>query len=314
MRAMPAPDTPPAPLPLSLVECIGAFEALDDAGDPGFLGVLTAVSSLCVEIERAEAKGVPPAALRSALGRARRIHARSHFIRRLQSWPRGYPGDFESIDMLLDAPMSTQPGTVERHLERYAYDCPAAQQHRNKIEWQAQAISRVATELGEKGRILILACGGVRDVVSVLPTLEAVGCPRLVLNDADAGALAASRQRTHAISDQVQIVPGNALEVCRRRDLGRFDLVLMGGLADYLTDRQLRFLMRMIRSRLLTVNGRLLLTNIARGNPYRSWIGYLADWHLLERSADDLEELAEGGVTVQRDRTGLSLLAEVEVA
>lgn len=300
-----------APIPASLRERIRAFENLDQGGDPGYLEAVGTISALCAEIAHAERHGMAPTDIRSALDRVRSIHGRSQFIRRLQEWPRGYPGDFESIDMLLDAPATTAPGTLERHCERHAYDCPAAQQHRNKIRWQAKAMLEVARALGPTGRILVVACGGVRDAMLVARQLDALGCPELVINDSDPDAVATSVRRLAGVAQRITVAPGNVLELVRRRGLGRFDLVLMGGLADYLADRQLRFLIQGIRTRLLRPGGRLLFTNIAEGNPYRTWMSYIGDWHLIERTPEGLGELAGGPVKVDRDRTGLSLLAEV---
>jgi hypothetical protein len=45
--------------------------------------------------------GVPPGRILQLVARAREVHARSPFVRRLQSWPRGYPGDFETVEYLL---------------------------------------------------------------------------------------------------------------------------------------------------------------------------------------------------------------------
>jgi SAM-dependent methyltransferase len=216
-ESAPRPDYP------ALSERVESFVSLGER-QTGFVEAVAGVSSLCIEIERAEREGTPSGAIRDTLGPARAIHRRSGLIRRLQDWPRGYPG----------------------------------------------------------GRILVLACGGGRDLLS--------------------------------IADVLRIVPGNALRVVRRPYLGRFDLVLMGGLADYLTDPQLRFLVRTIRRRLLRPRGRLLLTNIATGNPYRSWISYLADWHLRERSRTELHHLVDGPSTLERDRTGLSFLVEAGAA
>lgn len=283
---------------------------LDRTTGVSHMEVVRHVASLCTAIALAERSGRRPDEIRPLLGPARELHARSEFIRRLQEWPRGYAGDFETIDMLLDAPISTRPGSVAYHLERYAFDCAAAQQHRNKVVWQARAILDVALEKREAGRVLVLACGGGRDVLQVLPLLRAVGCPRIVLNDADPEALAVACHRLRGIQGQLSVLEGHVISAIRSVDQ-QYDLVVAGGLMDYLTTRQAKFLVRHVRNRVLRRGGRFRFTNIAEGNPFRCWISYLADWHLRERSSEELLALTRGDGNLSSDRTRLSLLMEV---
>lgn len=99
------------------------------------------------------------------------------------------------------------------------------------------------------------------------------------------------------------------------RALGPFDLVVAGGLFDYLPDQVIKRVLQQARERLLTPSGQVLFTNIAIENPFRLWIECLADWHLIHRSADDLKRLcADAGygtdeVSVEADATGLALIA-----
>src|SRR4051812_11702852 len=76
--------------------------AVADFKDPArFHDVAAAVHRLCGHIAAAERCGVAPEAIRDAVKVAWEIHGRSPSIRRLQTWPRGYPGDFETIECLM---------------------------------------------------------------------------------------------------------------------------------------------------------------------------------------------------------------------
>jgi hypothetical protein len=91
-------------------------------------------------------------------------------------------------------------------------------------------------------------------------------------------------------------------------------------LFDYLPRRYCRAVIR-AGLRLLKPSGRFFFTNVARGNPYRPWIEYCANWCLIERSeqclADLIDDAAGHGlapdITIDRDPTGLALFATVEV-
>jgi extracellular factor (EF) 3-hydroxypalmitic acid methyl ester biosynthesis protein len=96
-----------------------------------------------------------------------------------------------------------------------------------------------------------------------------------------------------------------------------FDLVVAGGLFDYLPDRAFVFLLRVIFRDLLAPGGVLLFTNIAAGSPARTLMEYAANWTLLERFEGGIVELAgEAGIPssclrVTREATGLTLIARV---
>ena len=102
------------------------------------------------------------------------------------------------------------------------------------------------------------------------------------------------------------------------RERERFDLILAGGLFDYLDDRTATFLVRMSTGSLLRRGGTMFFTNIAAGNPYRTWMDYVASWRLIHRSEDDIRALVSDtaagdhtAATLRRDVSGLAILATV---
>jgi O-methyltransferase involved in polyketide biosynthesis len=95
------------------------------------------------------------------------------------------------------------------------------------------------------------------------------------------------------------------------------NLILAGGLFDYLNDRQVVWLLPKLMAA-LGPGGRLCFTNIASGNPDRVWLDYLAGWHLIERSESDIGRLiadsclpASSSVQVTSDLTGLTSLVQI---
>jgi extracellular factor (EF) 3-hydroxypalmitic acid methyl ester biosynthesis protein len=100
----------------------------------------------------------------------------------------------------------------------------------------------------------------------------------------------------------------------RVRAHGPFDLILAGGLFDYLPDR---LAVRTIAEswRLLAPGGRMVFTNIAVGNPFRVWIEYMGDWTLIERTESDIERLClaadVAAPAMQREATALAILATI---
>jgi extracellular factor (EF) 3-hydroxypalmitic acid methyl ester biosynthesis protein len=263
----------------------------------------------------AEQAGLERASILPLLGPARALHAESSFLRRLQDWPRGYAGDFETIELMCDAQVSATDPLV-RSLEWYAMNAPVAQQHRNKVEQQAALIAEIV-KTRENPEILLVGCGGCRDLRSLEPP-SLLESARFTLNDSDPEAIEFARSRLPARGFRCQVEVGNALRVVPRlARKSRYDLIIAGGIFDYLPDSAATLLLRH-GYHALAPGGVLFFTNIARGNPYRPWIEYLVDWRLIERSAEDLGRLLDAAdvpstsVTFTRDLTGLTFLIRVE--
>lgn len=256
--------------------------------------------------------------MREAVAPAREAYGASPFATRLQTWPRGYPGDFETVEYILDHQNRAEPGTFAYGLEQVALDSPIAEQHRNKVRAQAQTILRAAVERRDRpggARVLVLASGGAADVRMIQDELVDLGT-HVVLLDQDADALAFARERLPRLAPNVTTVCRNVIRgLVAVRALGPFDLVVAGGLFDYLPDQVIARVLQQARERLLTPSGQMLFTNISLDNPFRLWIECLADWYLIHRNADDLKRLcAEAGygpadVLVEADVTGLALIA-----
>lgn len=281
-------------------------------GDPGtaFHRVITSIHDICAALSDAEAAGCPPEQLRQATRSAREIHGASPFVRRLQEWPRGYPGDFETIEWLCRSTSRATPGTFGAAIETYALSSAIAQQHRNKVQFQADCI-RDTILRNPRCRVLSIACGSSPDIRAVAPLIGPDAS--LVLCDGDADALAFSRRHLEPIADRCEFVQGMVPRVLGRvAKYGPFDLVYAGGLFDYLPDRLAIRTLAIARRSLLAPDGRFVFTNIASGNPFRVWLEYLANWSLIERSAADVRRLCtDAGLEaprIDRDATGLALL------
>lgn len=264
-----------------------------------------------------EARGLDRARLLPQLLRLRALHSHSPFVARLQTWPRGYPGDFETVEWLCDAKNRAAAGTVAWAIEECALQSPVAQQHRNKVGLQARAILS-ALVANPRARIASIGCGGCRDL-SLIQDYVPEGHGKFVLVDADADALDFARQRLPRLAARCEFVAGAVPRVLSRiLAIGSFDLVVAGGLFDYLPDRWAVATLRAVR-RMLVPGGKLLFSNIASGNPFRPWIEYLAEWQLIERDEADLRRLlAEAEYPVDhlhifRDTSTLAFMVDVRI-
>ena len=276
-----------------------------DAGDRD--AIWTHTRALCDEIAALEAAAVPRHTIIRILAPARAAHGESPFVRRLQTWPRGYPGDFETIEYLVGGTNLAPRGTRAWWAEQIALTSPIAVQHRCKVRRQAAEI-RAASERKANARILILACGGGRDLQVLIDEAHTLPGAHLTLIDQDPEAVLLATDRARVLGASVTPLCVDVLRGIRRAE-GPFDLVLAGGLFDYLEDPTIELLMRLAR-RKMAEGGMFFFTNIAEGNPYRVWIEYLAAWQLIARSADSvLRFMVPLDSTATHDDTGLALLS-----
>lgn len=255
--------------------------------------------------------------IQEALRPSREVFATASFMRRCQEWPLGYAGDFKTIELLAGAANHSEPGTLGWHFEEIILQSPVAQQHRNKLSHQTEEIARTILRRRD-ARILSIGCGGCLDWEPVLPSLTDFD-GEIVLNDCEPAALELAGQRVRSATARYRLAPGNVLRVVKRlaHSGSRFDLVVAGGLFDYLSDKGIVFLLRSIFAELLAPGGVILFTNIAEGNPWRPLMEHGSNWSLIERTeAQVLALCREAGispaeVSLKRDATGLTLLTRV---
>jgi SAM-dependent methyltransferase len=304
----------------TLREGVEAFVAIEES-DAGpvqlYHQVLGAVHQLCASIVACEEAGFNREQIVQVLEPVRRIHARSDFVRRLQQWPRGYPGDFETVEYLCHGRSRAEQGTIQDICETYSLTRAIAQQHRNKVQHQAARVMRTLLDKAGAARVFSIACGSCpdfRQIAAHLPSLLG----ELWLNDSDDDALMFSARALQHVHGRVHLRPGNAIKVVRKTAMNgvKFDLVLAGGLFDYLRDEHAAYLIKHAWS-LLAPGGTFFFTNIARGNPYRPLIEYFGDWFLIERSESDVLRLCDDAgiprqaIEITREETGLTLMIEL---
>jgi SAM-dependent methyltransferase len=257
----------------------------------------------------ADAAGVPREALRQAAQPARVAAASSSLIAHAQTWPLGYPGDVVLIDQLIEGRSTAVPGSMGRLVDELVQQLPIVWQHRNKVAWQAGLVRR---RLGGAARlsVLSLGCGSSAD----LGLLEDHELARLdvTLSDTEPQALERSNKRLAGRVASLALIQGNALRIGRRaRPRAPFDLVLAGGLLDYVPTRAAELLVQEVLP-LLAPGGTLGVTNIAADNPWRLLLEVVCDWPLIERTAGDMARLLDHpGLTfdLSREQTRLTWLA-----
>lgn len=248
-----------------------------------------------------------------ALQKIRIKASASPFIKRAQHWPRGYAGDFETIGYILNGENKAAPSSFAYQIEDFFLRSAICEQHRNKVTKQASLISGILDKK-PTAKILSIGCGTSEDIYQCLSQIRPSGC-QITLVDIDACALAYSKNKLESIAEKLITIQGNIYKIVRKLE-DHFDLVLIGGVFDYLKDNVIIVLLRELAHR-LNKEGLLFFTNIAAGNPYRISMEYLSDWVLIERNENDIAGLLNAAgismpYTIEKDATGLTYLISIK--
>jgi len=282
--------------------------------------VVSNIFQLLFEIETLEMAGVEKEKIIGQLKEAREFIARSPFYNRLQNWPRGYPGDFETVEYLLAAKNKAEPETLAFLLEEYGMVSPAAQQHRNKLAYQTHLIAkyfRLNQINNKKLRVLSIGCGSCPDIRQAENYIDAQAC-EFVLIDGDQNALDFAALEFSGLDKQCEFICGNILRQLKPlAELENFDLILTGGLFDYFGEKAIVKIIKQLYDHCLNSEGMIFFTNISPRNIDRLWIEYLCNWQLISRSEAELKnycmqlDIDENQVKISKDQTGLTYFVEI---
>ncbi len=307
----------------SLIESVNSFVALEQRSKLTHLErlcqeVVNEIDKLCKQLLICEKNGYKRSQIVEVLRPTQAIFQKSPLVWRMQNWPRGYPGDYETMEYICDAINKAPENTVEYWCEEYALSCPAAQQYRNLVNYQALQVIETFRIASQKPRVLSLACGSCRDIWSIQIFLKEFSSGEIILTDLDSEALEFSRARLKSIEGKLQFLQGNLIQVLPTLESsGEFDLVVAGALFDYLSKPVAKYLIKHVYKYLLKPNGKFIFTNIVKGNSYRTFVEYFGNLILIERDEKEVLDICrqlglnEQGISFKKEESDLRLIVEI---
>ena len=283
-----------------------------------YLNVISSLFSLLSVIGYYEKTGLSRSKIVEVLSPVRRIVGLSPFCNHLQEWPRGYQGDFETIEYLMNSKNLAKPRSIPYYIEQYALTSPVAQQHRNKVAHQSMLILEQCyknSSQKHKARILSIACGSCPDIYTI-QHLIGESCD-FVLFDHDSDALELAQKRLSNIDMCCQYIQGNVFRIKKTlANVGQFNIVIASGLFDYLKDKYVIKILNTIWLNFIHSGGKLYFSNISKNNPDRLLMEYLADWQLIHRDLQELIDMCiaagipEGAIEYFMEPTGITWMIE----
>jgi extracellular factor (EF) 3-hydroxypalmitic acid methyl ester biosynthesis protein len=250
------------------------------------------------------------------------------FVYRTYHKPLGYAGDYEMVSMMLRDPYEGS-SIFAKLLNKLYLDIPPVIAHRNRIVYlveQLKAETARAAAQNRVARIYNLGCGPAQEIQNFLthePISDSADLLLLDFNDETimhtTRSLEDLRNR-HRRRTGLRFEKKSVHQVLKESgraaaQAGTYDMVYCAGLFDYLSDRICRRLLEIFYD-LLAPGGLLIATNVHPSNPWRNWMEYLAEWHLVYRDEEQFLKLAPdrappGSFVVKPDATGVNIFLEV---
>jgi SAM-dependent methyltransferase len=234
--------------------------------------------------------------------------------------PRGYAGDYLSIDQMYDD-VPRGHGRVGITIDRCFLDLAAVRAVQNRRALVAAEIRATIDACSDRpARVTSLACGPARELFDVYGSLRTATMLESTLVDIDLHALAhvADRRDRSGLKRQMRLLPENLVHLCTGRTTPSFaeqDLVYSIGLIDYFDDAFVVKLMDVVHDA-LRPGGRAVLGNFHPRNETRAFMDHVLDWKLVHRTPADMDRLYRASrfgracTRVVFETEGINLFAE----
>jgi extracellular factor (EF) 3-hydroxypalmitic acid methyl ester biosynthesis protein len=243
----------------------------------------------------------------------------SRFIDRSYMKPRGYAGDYETINIIYDSDVQGL-GRLGPLLDRWALGLGACRAVRNRRHAIAGQVDRLLAGWpgAEPMPVCSVASGPAREVFDLLdrdnPARIHVTCLDV---DPDALRFSAGVARQKALEPHLSFALENILRLAAGRgktNIKPQQFIYSMGLMDYLADRLVIRILDWMYDHLLP-GGVAAIGNFAKNSPDKEFMQHIGEWTLIHRSPEDLRaffaasKFAQNQVEVDRDETGIQLLA-----
>lgn len=245
----------------------------------------------------------------------------SRMIDRSFSKPRGYAGDYYTIELIhLQQPMGDR--RLGSLIDREYLLSPPCQAVRNRRWLMRDCLTEMyeqRTSRSDKYLITSLASGAGREIFDFLGQLPQASAAFASLLDIDIEALTYSSHLANeaGLQEQVLFAKENVLLLAMGRGKTRLppqDFVYSMGLADYLKDEVVIRLLNWMHDN-LKPGGWAGIGNFGDDNPDKDFMDHILDWRLYHRSRADMQRLFEtskfgrGHIEVRCEPAGINLLA-----
>lgn len=203
--------------------------------------------------------------------------------------PRGFAGDASLIDLFYGHGAGRQTNTeVGRFIFETLMQSPSCDAVRFRRGYYGAFIDRIALEKPERAKVLVLACGHLREALFSRAVTE----KKVALVGIDSDACAVKEARRSLSGKLAEIRHSSIVDFIRSKSWGEtYDFVYAAGLFDYLNDR---IAARVVSTAFnaLSPGGTISFANFLPSIRERGYMDIVMDWKLIYRTEDDMRHLA----------------------
>lgn len=216
---------------------------------------------------------------------------------RMYSKPRGYAGDFYTIDLMYQG-VPEDGHRLGSVLDECFIKEPAGMAVRNRRGLLADEIQKCLDKNGtDTTKVTSMASGPAAELFDVYETIDNKTRLKSTLIDIDLQALAfvGDKRDKKKLTRQMEMINGNLVYLATGRQkvfIKDQDLVYSIGLIDYFNDKFVIMLLNYVYE-LLKPGGKVILGNFHTKNPTKALMDYVLDWRLIHRDEDDMNRLFE---------------------
>ncbi|MBN1849482.1 MAG: class I SAM-dependent methyltransferase [Deltaproteobacteria bacterium] len=251
----------------------------------------------------------------------------SPFIHRTFTKPLGYAGDYKMVNMMLQDPIQGS-SSYACLLNSFFINQAAAEAHRNRISILEEQLDREIRSSANKGkpfRVMNIGCGPAVEIQKYLKRNRLMNHCHFKLIDFNEETISYTRESLQNVvvpesqGPYFEFVHKSIHELLKEAVSGNknvkqetFDMIYCAGLFDYLSDRVCKRLLDIYYDR-LSSGGLLIVTNVHPRNPFRQFMTYLLEWHLIYRDESQMERISPKANTkrIYTDATGVNVFLEI---
>ncbi len=224
-----------------------------------------------------------------------RYFMQSELIDRAYTKPRGYSGDYGTMEIIYEN-SPTGDGPLGPFIDEWGLNLLMAQAVRNRRKLLTEAIARVYDQWTGDALMPVasLASGSAREVFEVFSVRDK---PRIRITctdiDPEVYTYAARIATEVGAVENTVFLQENLLKMIFGRGKTSFppqQLIYAVGLIDYLRDRELVALLNWAFEHLLP-GGRAIIGQYHASSPDRAFLDHIADWCLYYRTEDEVRTL-----------------------
>lgn len=207
-----------------------------------------------------------------------------------QTWPRGYKGDAEMMDLIYgmgkNGQYLAQSSSLGRQINEVQEEWSTHRAANRRLKRIANAIDKAAAEKPGKTTILSVACGHLREInYSHAAANNLIG--QWIALDQDEASLALIQESYPHVP--IQCRHQSITSLLKGAQIEPFDLIYAAGLYDYLKVNTAKKLTEILFNS-LRPGGKLLIANFTPNTEEMGILESLMDWTLIYR---DMKEMAQ---------------------